>query len=269
MEIKPFISIRKLFMSRIALFITCLALASCTSQPSISELKQGTTKVAFVQNGMKPLGYSTGVIDTPSFWSQHGQSVSLAAAAVGSVVDGNRVDKNALMVEKLYGSSQMAEKITAAVLPAFAQAWHVSYDPTKVIRLTDTVARVDLSSGYLTNVDSDADMLLVAQVDNINLTERFSMGGALLSGVTMGMNEKMLTTEVRVGLQVFKRDPNWDTYKQVWATSCDPQYIHMETAYPLTELAASRKKMDEVLAEATRQSIERCTASLNALAKNN
>lgn len=258
-------------MFRLALLATCVALASCAADPRITdiknELKQGKTKVAFVQNGVKPLSYSTGVIDTASFWSTHGGGVSLVGEAVGDAVTAQRKDKNAEMVEKLYGDNPMTAKITAALLPVFANAWHVPYDATNVIRLKDNVAYVDPKSGYLTNVDSDADMLLVAQVDNINLTERFSAGGALLSGVTMGTNEKSLTTEVRVGLYVFKRDPEWDSFKPAWSTSCGPLYVHMETSYPLKELAASKGKMNAVLTEATRQAIERCTASLNAFAK--
>ena len=57
----------------VLLIIVVFNFVGCTSTsgPPVSELRQGVQKTIFVQHGKKPLSFTTGVIDTSSFWGAY------------------------------------------------------------------------------------------------------------------------------------------------------------------------------------------------------
>jgi hypothetical protein len=252
-----------------------LLLGGCASAPSISELNQGVNKVVLVKNGTAPLNFSTGVVDTSSFWAAYGGGVSsnLGGGTVWQGLESSgqkavaaKADQNAEMVRKLFGSHQLASKVNGSLLPQLASAWGVSYDERSVVTLTDKPAFVDSKTGLLQGVNTDADLVLMSSVTNVNLTELFSMGGAFKAGFTMGANKKRLTTEVRVALHAFKRDPAAGGYRQVWFQPCGPDYVTMKTGYFLDELTQTPQKMAEILDEGAVQAVALCTKALNTVA---
>lgn len=258
-----------------SLLLVLLCLAGCAAAPSISELNQGVGKTVLVSNGAAPLRFSTGVIDTSSFWAAYGSGVSDqlggSAMAKGLQQSGeksaqSKAEQNAAMVKTLFGDHQLVSTVSSAILPQFAASWGLSYEEGSVIALSDSPAYVDRQSGRLQGVDTDADLILMMEVSNVNLTERFSMGGALKAGLTMGMHQKSLTTEVRVALRAFKHPASGSGYEQVWWRMCGPDYTTMKTSYPLDELMQSGEKMDEILDEATQQAIDGCTQLLQTVA---
>ncbi len=261
----------------------CLVLAAsfmvgCASAPTISELNHDVAKVVLVENGTAPLTYTTGVIDTSSFWAAYGSGVSTQLGG-GTLWQGleqsgkseaaAKAQEHAEMVKKLLGSYPLAAKINSAILPQLAAAWSTPYDAKAIVKLADKPAYIDSKTQLLQGVDTDADLILMTEIGNVNLTERFSMGGALTAGFTMGANKKALTTEVRVALRAFKRELASAGYKQVWFHLCGPNYTTMKTSYYLDELAQSPDKMNEILDEATTQAVEGCTKALDTFSKAN
>jgi hypothetical protein len=92
----------------------------------------------------------------------------------------------------------------------------------------------------------------MTEVHNVNLTERFSMGGALAARFTRGTNKKSLTTEVSVVVRAIQHNAADGTYKQIWSEVCGTNYTTMKTPYPLKELEESHDKVTEIVVEATR-----------------
>ena len=102
----------------------------------------------------------------------------------------------------------------------------------------------------------------MTEVRNVNLTERFSMGGALAAGLTFGANRKSLTTEVSVAVRAIRHNTSDGSYKQIWSELCGTNYTTMKTSYPLKDLEESHDKVIEILTEATERSIANCTRRL-------
>jgi hypothetical protein len=251
-----------------------LLLSGCASVPNISQLNQDVRTVAFVKNGTRPLNYSTGVVDAASFWAAYGGGVSsnlggsLIADSLqssGASTSNSKADQNREMVKRLFGDHGLARKVNDALLPQLADVWGVQYDEANVVLLTDKIALADPQTGVLQGVETNADLILMIQVENVNLTERLSMGGALAAGFTMGMNKKALTTEATVAMRAFKRDPQLGGYKQVWHALCGPNYTTMKTSYLLSEITESPARMTEILDEAAAQSVEICSKTLGSI----
>lgn len=263
--------------ARLTLFSTTLLflLPGCSSSPSTTTMKGDAKTVVFVQNGVTPLSFSTGVIDTASFWGKYGNDVGMNTggwlwpilAENGKASSASQMSSNAKIVADLYGNNKMADSIVSRIMPSLAEAWHVPYKATDVIKLSSKIAYVDPETHYLTNVNTDADLVLMAELRNINLTEGFSFGGAVMSGVTLGMNEKSLTIEAHMVLSAYKPDSEWAAYKKVWSVACGNIYSTMKTAYPLKELKQSPEKMNQVLSEAADQALESCNRLLTSISK--
>ena len=252
---------KKLFL----VFWVSSLLYGCASTLPVSELKQGVKTVAFVQNGTAPLSYSTGVIDTSSFWANYGGGMNgLAFDAIAAGAQSRELSKaeqNALMVKSLYGDSDLAPVVYREIMPKLAGAWGQNFDPAELVVLDEKPASV--VDEKLQNFKSSADLVLMLEVYNINLTERFSMGGAFAAGFTMGANTKSLTTEASVIMRAFKpsvSDPG--TYEQAWIRGCGPNYTTMKTSYTLDELKEKPERMQEILNEAKAQAVEGCAMVL-------
>jgi hypothetical protein len=256
------------------LVTTVITLSGCASTPPIAQLSQGTRKVALVQNGTVPLSYSTGVVDAASFWSQYGGGMSGApvAVAVGNTMaaagrseEAGQAAQKRDLAKVLVGDTDIAPVINAALLPQLARAWGVGYDQARVITLGERLASVEPQTLRLQGLQIDADLILMVEVANINVTQKFSLGAGLASGVTFGTSKKALTTEVTVLMRAFKPDPAGTGYKQVWVRSCGPNYTTMKTAYYMDDLKQSPEKMTQILDEAKAQSIDRCGRLLTGL----
>jgi len=257
------------------LIVAALTFAGCasTSGPPVSELRQGVQKTLFIQHGKKPLDFTTGVIDTSSFWGAYGDGVSAQTggwlwsdlARSGRKATDDKKLTNAELVEGLYADHNLTPTISDALLPELSRLWHQRYRDLDRIITDGKSISFDPSTRILSGIKTNADLVLMVNIRNINLTERFSMGAAFASGLTMGTNKKSLTTEVTVVMQAFKSDQQ-GAYKEVWSRPCGTNYTTMDTSYYLEELMASKDKITEILDEATYQSIEGCTKILNQLA---
>lgn len=247
---------------------TASLLGGCATTLPVSELKQGVQTVAFVQNGTEPLSYSTGVIDTSSFWANYGNGMNgLAWDAVAAHEQKKQLSKaeqNAILVKSLYGDSDLAPTVYREIMPKLADAWGQSYDPAELVVLDEKPAVVE--DGKLKNFKSSADLVLMLEVNNINLTERFSMGGAFAAGLTMGTNTKSLTTEARVSMRAFKpsaTEPG--SYDLAWWRSCGPNYTTMKTSHTMDEIKEKPELMQDILEEAKGQAVESCSKVLASL----
>lgn len=256
------------------LFVAALYIAGCASSgPPVSELRLGVQKALFVQHGNKPLNFSTGVIDTSSFWGAYGDGVSAQTggwlwsglASSGRKVANDKKLTNAELVERLYADHNLTPAISDALLPVLSSLWKQRYLKGDRIVADGISVSIDPNTRVLNGIKTDADLVLMVNIRNINLTERFSMAAAFASGLTMGTNNKSLTTEVTVMMHAFKPDQQGN-YKEIWSRLCGTNYTTMETSYYMEELMASKDKITEILDEATHQSIEGCTKMLNQLA---
>jgi hypothetical protein len=230
-----------------------------------------STKVAFVENGDAPLNYTTGVVDAKSFWKQYGGSVGTnVGGIVGTTITAQSTaaamrhpNGNDSPVEQILGDNQLAPTVNAALIERLATAWGFTYQPERLVVLKDTPAAIDPNTQLITGLASDAELILMTEVHDVNLTERFSMGGALAAGLSFGTSKKSLTTEVSVVLRAIQHNAD-GSYKQIWAEVCGPTYVSMKTSYPLKDLVDSHDKVMEIVNEATEQSIAICTRRLAA-----
>ena len=240
--------------------------------PDLPHFDPQTTKVAFIENGDSPLSYTTGVVDAKSFWKQYGGSVGTNVGGIVGTTISTQSTAAALRhpngadspVEQLLGENQLASTVNRAVIEQLAAAWGFSLNAGQVLVLRDKAAIVDPNTKLVHGLESDADLVLMTEVHNVNLTERFSMGGALAAGVSFGTSKKSLTTEVSVVVRAIQHDVATGTYKQVWAEVCGPNYTTMKTSYPLKELLDSHDKVMEIVNEATEKSIAICGRRLAA-----
>jgi hypothetical protein len=244
-------------------------------QPEVPHFDPQSTTVAMIENGVEPLSYTTGVVSASSFWKQYGVSVGTnvggiigtsieSASGIAAARHPNGADSP---VRDLLGENQLAPTINATLIERLAGAWGFAFDAGRVIELRDEPAVVDPNTKLVKGLHSDADLILMTEVHNLNLTERFSMGGAFAAGVTFGMNKKSLTTEVSVVMRAVQRNASDGTYKQIWAEVCGPNYTTMKKSYPLKQLTESHEKVAEILDEATHQAIDICSRRLASLSK--
>jgi len=253
----------------------CLPLCVLGRQPAIPHFDPQSTKLALIKNGTEPLTYTTGVVDAASFWKQYGGSVGTNVGGIVGTTIQSTSDAAAARhpngsdspVKALMGENQLAPTIQSAVIERLAAAWGFPFKSNEVIELKDQFVTVDPNTKTVQGLRSDADLILMTEVRNVNLTERFSMGGAFASGLTFGTNKKSLTTEVSVVLRALQRNASDGTYKQIWADMCGPNYTSMKTSYPLKDLTESHDKMLEILNEATHQAVDSCTRKLAAMSK--
>jgi hypothetical protein len=259
-------------LNRTIVLILLLTASVCIEarQAEIGHFDPRTTKVAFVANGTEPLSYTTGVVDAASFWKQYGGSVgtnvggivgtTISAESTGAAV---RHPSGAdSPVQQILGDNDLARTVNGAVIERLAAAWGFRYSPDQMLILKDAPATIDPNTQLVKGLDSDADLILMTEVRRVNLTERFSMGGALASGLTLGTNRKSLTLEVSVVTRAIAHNAGDGTYRQVWALVCGPNYTSMKTSYPLKDLVESHDKVMEVVKEATDKSIASCSQRL-------
>ena len=255
------------------LLASAVALMACASQ-DIDEIKQDTTSVLFVQHGQRPLQFSTGVIDTASFWATYGKDVSArldGITLIDALAEASKErqeamrEQNELIVDLMYDKHDLASTVNSTLLADLAAAWDLDFDPGDVLVVAANSLFVDQRDDTLAGMVLDADLVLMVDVHEIRLTERFSAASALANGVTLGTNEKSLTVDSPVNLRVFRRNPDTGELDYVWGRRCGANYTSMDTAYRLDTLWNQPNKMADVLDEARDRSIEHCRKVLDAL----
>lgn len=264
-------------MNRSSGFVLLLLAPLCATgrQPPVPHFDPQTTRVALIENGTEPLSYTTGVVNASSFWKQYGGAVGTnVGGIVGTSIQSGSGIANARHptgsdspVRDLLGENKLAPTINAALIERLAAAWGFQYGSGQAIELRDEPAVIDPNTQLAQGIRSDADLILMTEVHSLNLTERFSMGGAFAAGLTFGTNKKSLTTEVSVVMRALQRSASDGTYKQIWAQVCGPNYTTMKASYPLKDLTESHDKVLEILDEAARQAIDLCSRRLNALTR--
>ena len=254
------------------LLLATSPIVAFAGRTDLSHFDPQSTRVAFVENFDAPLSYTTGVVDAKSFWKQYGGGVGTnvggivgttisAQSTAAAVRHPNGADSP---VQQLLGENQLAPTVNGVVIERLATAWGFTYKPEQLLVLKDTPAAIDPNTKLVSGLSSDADLILMTEIHNVNLTERFSMGGALAAGFTLGTNRKSLTTEVSVVMRAIRHNAADGSYKQIWSEVCGTNYTTMKTSYPLKDLEESHDKVMEIITEATEKSIANCTRRLTA-----
>ena len=253
-----------------------ILMSGCASvSPPISEMRGDVKNVSFVQLGSEPLSYSFGVTDTSSFWAAYGNGVAgqmgggtlwTGLAADGQKKGLEKMPENARILRGLYDNHSLVPDIRENILPELAGLWSVQYRPGELQVYEKGDLRLD-KEGNLVGFEGNSDLVLLYSVSNIMLTERFSMGGALAAGLTMGTHTKSVTTTASVRLEAYKRDPAINTYTKAWALGCGADYTQMKKAYPFPEVVKSKEKVAELLDETTQISINGCNKAISRLSQ--
>lgn len=248
-------------------------LSGCASKAP-TEAGAGARSVAFVQHGTEPLDYSTGVIDASSFWAVYGDDVARRLGGIEAfnelAKDGRSAqeyyaEQNHYLVDILYDRHDLADNVAKQLMPELAAAFGVAYRPAELVVLDENVVFLDPDSLRLRGFDTEAELILMIDVAEINLTERFSAGSALANGVTFGTNQKKLTVQSPTNLRAFRRPTPDEDPELVWSHRCGADYTSMKTAFTLEELMLEPAKMEAVLDEARDQTIGRCSNAMHRM----
>jgi hypothetical protein len=251
-----------------------LGLAGCASGPSISEIRPQVKSVTYVQNGREPLDMSFGVVDANSFWAAHGSDVGVQTGgwmwhvigASASSEELQRAPTNAEIMAHLYNHHPMADQAVKAVMPEIAHAWGFTYDPNRLQIIDPPSKPVEDKDGYLLALKPTTDLVLVAWINSLALTEKVTMGAALAAGFTLGMNTKNVTAESYLWMRAYQRQAD-GRYKRVWTNGCGVMNMNMEVSYPFPELVQSKEKAKTLWDDATPRIIENCKSMLRLQAK--
>lgn len=254
--------------------LIALLLNGCASSPSVSELRAGVGSATFIQYGTEPLTYSFGVVDTASFWGTHGSAVSgnlghsaiaEIAAAEGREETQKRAPAAAQAMKMLYGNHGLVSDVSGRVMPQLAQAWGVPYDPRQ-LRLMQPGKPIEDAQGNFIGPRANTDLVLVFAFNGLSLTEKFSAGGALAAGFTLGANTKNVAAETTVTLRAYKRDPASGQYKKVWTQLCQGMAMFSKVSYPFPEVMQSPEKARELWDAILPVTVESCSKRLASAA---
>lgn len=259
----------------IVLFTLALLLPGCATGPSLSELRGGVRSATFVQQGREPVQLGFGVVDTASFWATHGSGVSSQLGGGylwRDLEQGGRADVEkraptaADVMRWLYNKHPLVDQTSAALMPKLATLWDVPYEPAKV-RVVD-LRVIEDQDGNFTAFAPTTDLVIVYSVQHLRLTERFTLGNALLAGVTFGTNTKNVTAELDIFYRAYKRDPASGKHKRAWHSGCGLHSAYMTTDLPFPEVVKSREKAKQLWDEASATTIDRCAKHLDTQAEN-
>jgi hypothetical protein len=253
--------------------IVALLAAGCAGGPSVSSLREGARSATFVQYGKEPLSYSFGVIDTSSFWATYGSGVAAQTGggalwygleSSGQADVAKRAPTAAEAMRWLYNKHPMVDQATGAVMPRLAAAWGVSYEAAK-LRVFDKSTPLEDKEGNFIAFRPITDLVVVFSVNNLTLTERFTMGNALMAGVTFGTSTKNVTAQVDARMSVYKRDAAKGTHQRVWQGACGVGTHSMEIDYPFPEVIRSQEKAKTLWDAAVPKTVESCSKYLVAV----
>lgn len=246
--------------------------AACSSSGDVERIRDGVESVAYVQHGRRPLGFSAGVIDSDSFWATYGPAVSAKLGGNGAIDEWTREgeaaldareDYAAVVVDLMYDKHDLAETVNAALIADLATYWGYEPGADEAIVIEENTSFVDPSSLSLRGVDTDAELVLMVEVREIRLTERFSARNTLMSGVSLGTASMKLTVESPVNLLAFRRQPDSGELALVWSRRCGADYTTMKGSDYLTQLWDDPAAMSALLDEARDRTIEQCRRLLS------
>lgn len=257
----------------VALVAILIGLSGCASGPPLSELRKDIKDVTFVQYGTKPAKLGLGVVDTASWWAANGSQVgmqtggwvwhSIAAASESEVT--SRAPTTTEIMKFLYDDHPIASDAVTAVMPDFGRAWGVPYDPAK-LQVIDNLAPLTDADDYLVAFKPDTDLVLVAWMANLQVTEKITMGAAFKAGFTLGMHTKDVTAETILAFNAFRREADTGRHKRVWAYGCQLSNMDMDTTYPFPELVVSKEKAKSLWDEASPKLVDHCSQVLQHVA---
>jgi hypothetical protein len=263
-------------MNRIApVLCLLLVLGGCASTPSVSELRGGVRSASFIQYGTEPLNYTFGVVDTGSFWAAHGGGVSsnLGFSAIAEIAAGEgradvarKAPAAAEVMKVLYGNHSLVKDVSNGVMPQLAQAWAVPFEPRQ-LRVMQPGKPLEDDQGNLIGASATTDLVLVFALNQLTLTEKFSAGGALAAGFTLGTNTKKVAAETTVTMRAYKQDPASGQYKKVWTGLCQGPAMFSSVSYPFPEVVQSREKARELWDAIVPVTIEYCSKHLERMAR--
>jgi hypothetical protein len=263
-----------MFQKLLVLITIVTALSGCASGPPLSELRKEIKTTTFVQHGREPADLRFGVVDTASWWATNGANVAmntggLAWYAVGSAaqsVKDGQMPSDVKIMTYLYDGYPMADQAVAGIMPELARAWRVPYDH-KNFQLVEKGTPLEDKDGYLTALKPTTDLVLVAWLARVSLTEKITMGAAFKAGFSLGTSTKDVTAETVIGLRAYRREPATGRYKNVWSQPCVMTNMEMEKSYPFPELVTSREKAKTLWEEATPKIITQCKKALEYFGK--
>lgn len=259
----------------IAATLVALLATGCAGGPSVSALREGASSATFVQYGKEPLSYSFGVVDTSSFWATYGSGVAAQTGGgmlwKGLEADGRtEVNKRAPTAAEtmrwLYNKYPLVDQTAGAVMPRLASAWGVPYEAAK-LRVFEQGTALEDKEGNFIAFRPVTDLVVVFSINSLTLTERFTMGNALMAGVTFGTSTKNVTAQVDARMSVYKRDAAKGSHQRVWQGACGVGTHSMDIDYPFSEVVKSREKAKTLWDAATPKAIESCTKYLAAVAE--
>ncbi|HET9122836.1 MAG TPA: hypothetical protein VFN52_04970, partial [Acidiferrobacteraceae bacterium] len=83
-------------------------------------------------------------------------------------------------------------------------------------------------------------LVLVYGIQNLQLTEKPSVSGALLAGFTLGLNTKQVAAQPFVSLSAFQRQAD-GRFRRVWYTVCIGPAQASAIAYPFPQVVRSKR----------------------------
>lgn len=255
--------------STCAVFGAVTLLAACAAVPPDND---GVDSVAFVQHGSKPLAFRTGVVDGSSFRASYGDAISMqldAGEEFDAFVEGEQArqdslrDSNAAVAESLFDEHPLADRVAESVLPTLAAHWKFEFDEMRMHYRPANTLFVDPRSDTLKGDVPSADLVLMIEVDEAVLTERFSVQAAMLNGVTFGAAPKQLTFATPVNLLAFRRDAADGDLHLVWSRRCGGDYTSMQNSARIAELWDDPARVERILDEAAERSAAHCRKALS------
>lgn len=252
-----------------ALCVVAALAAGCAAAPTISQVKGNAHTATIVQWGHKPLHYSLGVVDGASFWANNGSNVGVgvagssaalvatsAATAAGTAANDNEAAALQKKMQGLYGDATLVDDVARQVLPELAAAWGVPYDPAQVkfVPLKQDLFR----DGHFVGFAPATDLVLVYDMGGLELTEKPTVGGALLAGITLGMSTKDVAAQPTVSLAAYRRQPD-ASYKRIWQRLCIGPAQASSIAYPFPQVIKSPAKAAELWRAAEAPAVKVCS----------
>jgi hypothetical protein len=151
-------------------------------------------------------------------------------------------------------------------MPKLASVWGVAYDPARLRVLGNEAKAIEDKDGNFVAFKPDTDLVIYYEVNNLQLTERFTVGNALLAGVTFGTNTKNVTAQLELVYKTYRRDPASGQYRRVWLGGCGLHTMYMTTDFPFPDVIKSQAKAKQLWDEAAARTIELCGKHLTNLA---
>lgn len=244
-------------------------IAGCATAPPISQLRGNAKTATIVQWGHKPLNYSLGVVNGASFWAKEGGNIgggvagstgaflaTSTATAIGTAAANSQAKTLHAKMEALYGNSTLVDDVARKVLPKLAAAWNVPYNPrdVKFVPINQDL----MKNGHFVGFNPGTNLVLTYDMGGLELNEKPTVGGALLAGITLGMNTKNVAAQPTVSLSAYRQQPD-GSYKRIWNRLCISPAQASPIAYPFPEVIKSEVKAAKLWQAAEAPTVKICS----------